>query len=59
MERFDHLFAVFADRDCKVRFLSAKASATCLVCRNPAVQFLSASAMLEYSVSALCQECQG
>jgi hypothetical protein len=58
MERFDDLFAVFTSRHYKVRFLNAKASATCVVCGNPAVRFLSASAILEYNVSALCQECQ-
>ena len=58
MGRFDDLFAVFTSRDYKVRFLSAKTSSTCVVCLKPAVRFLSASSMLEYTVSALCQECQ-
>jgi len=58
MGRFDDLFAVSTSLDYKARFLSARTSSTCVVCLKPAVRFLSASAMLEYTVSALCQECQ-
>jgi hypothetical protein len=58
MGRFDDLFAVFTSRDYKVRFLSARISSTCVVCLKPAVRFLTASSVLEYTVSALCQECQ-
>jgi hypothetical protein len=58
MGRFDDLLAIVTSRDYKVRFLNARASSTCVVCLKPAVRFLNASAMVEYSISALCQECQ-
>jgi hypothetical protein len=57
MEGFDNLIAVFSSTDYKARFLNAKASAARVACHTT-VRFLTASVRLEYSVSALCQECQ-
>ena len=58
MEGPDSLFNIFTSTDYKVRFLKAKASATCLACGKPAVRFSTTSARFEYHISALCQECQ-
>jgi hypothetical protein len=58
MGRIDDLLAIFRSHDYRVRFLNAKASGTCVVCRKPALRLQSVSVMLEYSTSALCQECQ-
>jgi hypothetical protein len=39
-------------------YARAKAQQTCIVCGRPAVRFRDPSARLEYTVSALCQQCQ-
>lgn len=39
-------------------YARAKARQTCIVCGRPAVRFRDLSARFEYTVSALCQQCQ-
>ena len=39
-------------------YQKAKARKKCILCQNPALDFRNASGRLEYSVSAICQECQ-
>ncbi len=58
MQGLDELFAIFTSSKYKVRYMKAKATATCLVCGKPAARFSSNSAILEYNVSALCEKCQ-
>jgi len=39
-------------------YARAKVHQTCILCNRPAADFRNTSAKLEYTVSALCQQCQ-
>jgi hypothetical protein len=39
-------------------YANAKAAGTCIICKRPAKEFRDGLARLEYSISALCQDCQ-
>jgi hypothetical protein len=42
---------------CK-NYANAKATGTCIKCKKPAKAYRDSSAKLEYEVSGLCQNCQ-
>jgi hypothetical protein len=42
----------------KSDYARAKVQQTCIICGRPAVKFRDTSARFEYTVSALCQQCQ-
>jgi hypothetical protein len=52
------LHEVFSSPTYKSDYVRAKARQTCIVCGRPAVRFRDPSARFEYTVSALCQQCQ-
>jgi hypothetical protein len=52
------LHEVFSRPTYRSDYATAKAGQTCIVCGRPAVRFRDPSARFEYTVSALCQECQ-
>ena len=39
-------------------YLKAKAENICIICKEPAGYFRDQSSRLEYSISAICQNCQ-
>lgn len=49
---------VFSRPTYRSDYARAKAQQTCIVCGRPAVRFRDPSARFEYTVSALCQQCQ-
>jgi hypothetical protein len=59
MSGYTELVMMFTSADYKSRYAQAKASGTCIRCGEKAVEFNYAHTRLEYSVSALCEECQG
>jgi hypothetical protein len=52
------LHEVFSRPTYQSDYARAKAMQTCIVCGRPAVRFRDPSARFEYTVSALCQQCQ-
>ena len=58
MQKTSALLKIFSRSDYRARYMYSKASRTCIICGNLAQFFRDASARLEYSISALCQECQ-
>ena len=44
--------------DYKSAYLKAKADNICIICKEFAGYFRDASSRLEYSISAICQNCQ-
>ena len=39
-------------------YVKAKATGTCIICKRSSMEFRDGSSKFEYSVSALCQDCQ-
>ena len=52
------LVEALATTDYRNVYLKAKAENVCILCRKPAGFFRDHSSRLEYSISAICQECQ-
>ena len=52
------LLKIFEKPDYQAKYTHSKATNTCISCGEPAVVFRDASAILEYSISVLCQQCQ-
>ena len=44
--------------DYEKNYRGAKATGSCIICGGRAKKFRDAAAKLEYSISALCQNCQ-
>jgi hypothetical protein len=42
----------------QIVYRNAKNKRICIICKQPADTFRDKSAKLEYSISALCQQCQ-
>ena len=49
---------VFSRPTYRSDYASAKSRQTCILCGCPALRFRDPSARFEYTVSALCQQCQ-
>lgn len=58
MERLDELIRILSEPAMSARHSQAKTNQTCKICDGPAVCFRDAVSAFEYSVSAICQECQ-
>ena len=58
MTKLQTLLDLFSGPKYKGSYATAKATATCILCGEPAREFGDAFGKLEYSVSALCQRCQ-
>lgn len=52
------LYEVFSRPTYRSDYARAKAQQTCIVCGRSAVRFRDSFARFEYTVSALCQQCQ-
>ena len=52
------LHEVFSRPTYRTDYARAKAQQTCIICGRPTVRFRDSSARFEYTVSALCQQCQ-
>lgn len=58
MARIKELLDLFSENDYKIKYAVAKATLTCIMCGKPADAFRNRPSQFEYSISALCQECQ-
>jgi len=58
MERLEELIKILSEPAMRARYSKAKTTQTCKICGNPALGFRDAVSAFEYSVSAICQECQ-
>ncbi|MFZ7111630.1 MAG: hypothetical protein ACOWYE_08100 [Desulfatiglandales bacterium] len=58
MTRIEELIEICSKDTYRASYLKAKAESLCIRCGNRIEGFRSASARLEYSISALCQRCQ-
>jgi hypothetical protein len=58
MAPYQELVAIFCSEDYQALYGQAKSTNTCIRCGCRAELFRDPSARLEYSVSALCQDCQ-
>jgi len=52
------LHEVFSRPTYRSDYARAKAQQTCIICGRSAIRFRDPSARFEYTVSALCQQCQ-
>lgn len=57
MKRLDELISSLTPKVLS-RSSTAKSTGTCKICRQPATEFRTALSRLEYSISAICQNCQ-
>jgi hypothetical protein len=58
MDRIQELIGALADKEVILRGRLAKASGMCKICNKPATFFRTPFSELEYSISAICQDCQ-
>jgi hypothetical protein len=58
MERLEELIRILSEPTMGVRHLKAKTTHTCKICGGSALNFRDSMSAFEYSVSAICQECQ-
>lgn len=57
METLDDILALLTPA-VLARSSAAKSTKTCKICTEPAIEFRSELSKFEYSVSAICQQCQ-
>lgn len=53
-----HLLELFSAGDYKSNYINAKTTHTCINCGDRVNGFRNAAVKLEYSISALCPNCQ-
>lgn len=58
MERLAELIKILSEPAMNARHSKAKTTRTCKICDGPALCFRDAVSAFEYTVSAICQECQ-
>ena len=58
MVKIQELCRIFSLPEYKLDYIKAKATGTCLICKNPVEAFPEGLTRLEYNVSAICQNCQ-
>jgi len=58
MERLEELIRILSEPETRARHSKAKTTRTCKICGCEALHFRDAASAFEYSVSAICQECQ-
>jgi uncharacterized CHY-type Zn-finger protein len=58
MKKITELRQKLDNGDYEKNYTGAKATGSCIICGRPAKKFRDAAAKLEYSISALCQNCQ-
>ena len=58
MERLEELIKILSEPAMGARYSKAKTTQTCKICGKPALGFRDAVSSFEYTVSAICQECQ-
>lgn len=58
MNRTQELISALATEEVIARTAIAKAHGICKICGEPAMQFQSPRAELEYHISSICQACQ-
>jgi hypothetical protein len=58
MERLEELIRILSEPEMSARHSKAKTTRTCKICGCQALNFRDAVSAFEYSVSAICQDCQ-
>jgi len=58
MERLEELIRILSEPEMRARHSTAKTTQTCKICGGPALFFRDSVSSFEYTVSAICQECQ-
>jgi RNase P subunit RPR2 len=58
MERLDELIRILSTPAMRTRHSKAMSTRTCKICGGPALLFRDAASSFEYTVSAICQDCQ-
>ena len=58
MERLEELIKILSEPEMRARHSTAKTTQTCKICGGPALFFRDSVSSFEYTVSAICQECQ-
>jgi hypothetical protein len=58
MERLEELIRILSEPEMRARHSIAKTTQTCKICGGPALCFRDTVSSFEYTVSAICQECQ-
>jgi hypothetical protein len=58
MKKITELWQKLKMGDYEKNYTGAKATGSCIICGSSAKKFRDAAAKLEYSISALCQNCQ-
>jgi hypothetical protein len=58
MERLEELIRILSEPAMRARHSKAKTTQTCKICGCPALRFRDSVSSFEYTVSAICQECQ-
>ena len=58
MKKITELRQKLDNGDYEKNYTGAKATGSCIICGRPGKKFRDAAAKLEYSISALCQNCQ-
>ena len=58
MSRTQELISVLAEQEVIARATIAKAHSLCKICGQPATDFSTQRAAMEYSISMICQSCQ-
>jgi hypothetical protein len=58
MERLEELIRILSEPETRARHSKAKTTRTCKICGCQALIFRDAVSAFEYSVSAICQDCQ-
>jgi hypothetical protein len=58
MERLEELIRILSEPAIRSRHSKAKTTQTCKICGGSALRFRDAVSSFEYTVSAICQECQ-
>ncbi|MFZ1202495.1 MAG: hypothetical protein WAO07_20195 [Desulfobacterales bacterium] len=58
MERTAELIRILSGPTMSARYAKARAARTCKICARPADDFRDKASAFEYTVSAICQNCQ-
>ncbi len=58
MTRLNELIQILSKPAVNERYAHAKATNTCKICERPATRFRDTLSSCEYSISAICQNCQ-
>ena len=58
MELIEQLINALSQPTYEKAYEKAKSNGTCILCKQPAACFQTASTKFEYDISAICEDCQ-